>query len=157
MAMDFARFAEYMIARAGRRPPDELIGPAAAVYIRRWFVIPPNRLLNIYLHEIQRSDSDRALHDHPWANLSIPLRGRYVEHTIRAGGVHRRRLVAAGGFRLRLPRTAHRLELVDGLAWSLFITGPKVRAWGFHCPDGWVHWRVFNTPRPGGTIKGCGP
>lgn len=27
--------------------------------------------------------------------------------------------------------------------WTLFITGPKVREWGFHCPKGWRHWRDF--------------
>lgn len=46
-------------------------------------------------------------------------------------------------------------------AWTLFITGPKVREWGFHCPKGWKHWRDFVGVREGearGDEKnvGCG-
>lgn len=45
----------------------------------RWFLIPKNRFLKIYLHKFMRSDEDRALHDHPWSFLSIILRGGYFE------------------------------------------------------------------------------
>jgi hypothetical protein len=58
--------------------------------MRRWWVIPRNKFFNIYLHHFLHSDDDRALHDHPWWNVSILLRsGSYVEHTIAAGGVGR--------------------------------------------------------------------
>jgi hypothetical protein len=73
------------------RKPDLVIGGDANPYLRRWYVIPRNPVFNIYLHEIVRSDEDRALHCHPWINLSILLEGSYVEHTIRAGGIHRPR------------------------------------------------------------------
>jgi len=44
----------------------------------------------------------------------------------------------------RRPETPHRVELIDGRpSVSLFITGPRVRQWGFHCPNGWVHWKKF--------------
>src|ERR1700722_14934819 len=65
-------------------------------FLRRWFVIPKNRWLNIYYHNFVRSDDDRALHDHPWANLSHLVHGAYIEHTIDAGGIHRYEIVREG-------------------------------------------------------------
>lgn len=147
------------------RPPDFIIGGPEAPYLRRWWVIPRNRLFNIYLHQFLRSDDDRALHDHPWVNASLLLSGEYTEHTIAAGGVNLRQRYRTGDFRLRLARTAHRVELqseVDGHSsrerpcWSLFITGPVIREWGFHCPAGWRPWREFVDERDVGKVgKGC--
>jgi hypothetical protein len=136
------------------RPPDFTIGPPNDVCLRRWYVIPRNRWFNIYLHQFLRSDDDKALHDHPWFNCSVLLRGEYLEH-------------ARGRIKLRRPwvpvfrraTVAHRVELIDGgSVWTLFLTGPKVRTWGFHCPKGWIPWTEFAEERPGGNAvgKGCG-
>jgi len=137
------------------RPADVVIGGEDDPYLRRWFVIPRNPIFNVYLHHFLRSDDDRALHDHPWINLSILLHGSYVEHTIKAGGINVRVLRKAGGFKFRMARFAHRIELIDGPCWTLFLTGPRLREWGFHCPRGWRHWRDF-TADNGRTIgRGC--
>jgi len=142
---------------ARRRPPDLVIGGADDPYLKRWYVIPRNRWFNVYLHQFLRSDDDRALHDHPWWNISLLLAGRYVEHTIAAGGVNRRVERCRGDCKFRAARTAHRIELVDGACWTLFVTGPRLREWGFHCPRGWVHWRDFTAGPRGETIgRGCG-
>ena len=69
------------------RDPDFVIGPKDAPYLQRWWLIPRNRWFNVYLHHILHSDDDRALHDHMYFNVSVLLRGRYVEHMIRQGGV----------------------------------------------------------------------
>lgn len=138
--------------------PDEIIGhnarsrkatnhavPVVRPFLRRWLVIPKNRLFNIYYHNFIRDDEDRALHDHPWANLSIVVRGRYIDHTIDAGGVHKREVVKAGQWKFRTAKQAHRVELVDGEpSWSLFLTGPITNTWGFHCPPGWITHREFH-------------
>ena len=144
--------------RTAQRAPDFVIGGEANPYIRRWWVIPRNRWFNIYLHEILRSDDDRALHDHPWWNLSIIISGRYVEHTIQAGGIECRIERPAGSIKLRRASDAHRLEVGPVSCWSLFITGPVLRQWGFHCARGWVHWRDFTNPADGGATvgRGCG-
>lgn len=137
------------------RAPDLEIGEPGDIYLRRWWVIPRNKWFGVYLHHFLRSDDPRALHDHPKANISILLRGSYREHL--TGGV----------VKLRRPwrpiarkaETAHRIELIDGApVWSLFLTGPIVREWGFHCKRGWVHWRDFVSVRPGGNSigQGCG-
>jgi len=146
-----------LIARAQQRRPDFIIGGAEAPYLRRWWVIPRNRFFNIYLHQFLRSDDDRALHDHPWFNLSLLLRGRYVEHTIRAGGVARAVERRAGAIKLRSPWTAHRVEIIPGEeCWTLFVTGPVVRTWGFHCTRGWRPWREFVDARDTGSVgRGC--
>lgn len=136
-----------------RRPPDFVVGTPDDPYLKRWWIIPRNRWFNIYLHQFFHSDEDRALHDHPWVNCSILLAGSYVEH-MRGGRSTIRRPWRPT---FRLPGTAHRIEIMDGKpVWTLFITGPRVREWGFHCPKGWVHWEVF-TKRgsPGEVGPGC--
>lgn len=148
--------AQRIIERVTRRAPDVIIGGDERPYLRRWWVIPRNPFFNVYLHHFLRSDDDRALHDHPWLNLSILLDGAYTEHTIEAGGINRRVRRAAPAFKLRRARAAHRIELSDGPCWTLFITGPRIRQWGFHCPNRWVHWREFTTGTFGETVgKGC--
>lgn len=143
----------FVIATDGARP-----------YLRRWFVTPwssdghplkSKRLPNIYLHQILRSDDDRALHDHPWYNLSIILWGGYIEHVFERPPVEgvelppviqkRRRFLSVV---YRRADMAHRLELYkdpnrwctldEGIGyyyekpcWSLFITWRKRRPWGF--------------------------
>ena len=130
--------------RLGRKP-DELIGHEARPFMLRWWLIPHNRFFNIYLHHLLRSDDDRALHDHPWWSLSIMLDGKYVEVTADGSREYKR-----GAVILRRARFAHRLKLPDS-AWplfkfpctTLFLTGPRVREWGFHCPNGWRHHQTF--------------
>lgn len=197
---EFAR--KFLLRRAKRmmagREPDFYIGNKNNAYLRRWWVIPKNRLFNIYLHDFRRSDDSRALHDHPYANCSILLNGEYIEHVqceihgriawvrmllripTRWVEKHRR---GSGDIVFRSAKSAHRIELHqdikavyaslnDGgieLAYerseipviTLFITGPRIREWGFLCPQGWRHWRDYVAPGTGqGTSgseigKGC--
>lgn len=141
---------------AASRPPDFLVGGKEDPYMRRWWVIPRNNYFNIYLHHFRHSDEDRALHDHPSANLSILLQGTYTEWTIAAGGVHRKVVRRAGDFKFRFAHTAHRIELHNGECWTLFINGWKWRRWGFHCPAGWKPWEEFvNKDDPGAVGPGC--
>lgn len=41
---------------------------------------------------------------------------------------------------------------------TLFFCGPRVREWGFHCPQGWRHWKEYIAPTSYGNRvgKGCG-
>jgi hypothetical protein len=151
------RLADWLIRRAQRRAPDFVIGGTERPYLRRWWLIPRNRLFNVYLHQFMRSDDDRALHCHPWLfNSSLLLRGEYTEHTIRAGGIHVRAIRRAGQWKFRWWGAPHRIELHDGPCWTLFVTGPRCREWGFHCERGWVHWRVFTAADDSGAIgPGC--
>lgn len=150
--------ANILIAPALRRAPDFIIGGAERPYLLRWWLIPRNPVFNVYLHCFLRSDDDRALHDHPWISLSVILRGQYTEHEIAAGGINVKNVRTAGQWRLRRSgKMAHRIELTDGPCWTLFVTGPRYREWGFHCPEaGWIHWGRFTAEGDKGTVgRGC--
>lgn len=172
-----------------QRMPDEIIGhkqrwrlgrpsgPVERPFLLRWFIGGEKHAWggNAYLHQFIRDDEDRALHDHPWANVSILLGGQYIEHTIKPGGIHWRELFKAGDIKFRSATAAHRVELTHGNiggdhmngtpylapyipswvtygtkdpSWSLFLTGPKRRLWGFHCVTGWRDHKAFG-------VEGC--
>lgn len=169
--------------------PHQIIGTAADPYLLRWFLTPwrlwkerakqnPTQLNRIkakiahylpsmYLHCIVRDDDDRALHDHPWLNISIVLAGAYreiVPDLAKASTPHMRvwdmpkitRLRRRGSFIFRRATAAHRLEVAEGPVWTLFIVGPKCREWGFHCSWGWRHWKEFVNPDNHGEVgAGC--
>jgi hypothetical protein len=185
---------------AGKRPPNFVVGaddPGGA-YLRRWYLTPwrgwyqgvdeaertrwqrfvvaaTKRLLpNLYLHHFLRDDDDRALHDHPSAGFSFILYGGYIEHTIAAGGIHKREEFAPGRIRFMRATHAHRIELYksgefvseDGgitsshimrPCWTLFLFLPTFRRWGFHCQHkGWVPYEEFTAAgKPGEVGKGC--
>lgn len=167
------RQIDRFITRITQRHYDFAIGGDENPYCLRWWVIPRNRFFNIYLHHFLRDDDDRALHDHPWVNCSIPLRTGYIEERFLRpweagkplpGTILTQRHV--GGFYFRRGSTPHRVILFKDQdmkpipSWSLFITGPVLREWGFVCPSGrWVHWKIFtdfeNTGQSGLVGRGC--
>lgn len=113
-----------------RKPPDKVIG---ARYMKRWHLIRRNRWFNIYLHRLDGPDGGPHLHDHPWWCLSIVLSGYYLER--REDGETRR----ARKVMLRRPEAAHRIDQVSNEpCWTLFLTGPRLREWGFHTERGWI-------------------
>lgn len=109
------------------------------VYLNRWYLLPRNIYCNAYLHEFLRSDWDRHLHDHPWQSLSLCLSGRAIEHyRLSETGRTCARPVQAGDVIYRPINLAHRIEVVEGPLYTIFITGPVMREWGFQTPGGWV-------------------
>lgn len=139
------------------RPPDFIIGDLAEPYMLRWWVIPRNKVFNIYLHRFMRDDEDRALHDHPWPSLSIALSGGMIEVYRNQQGDDAVRNVGAGDIVFRGAKFAHRM-IVPEPSWTIFITGPVIREWGFLCPEGWRHWKEFTASRdgkPGQIGRGC--
>ena len=134
-------------------------------YLERWYLIPRNRIMNVYLHKFTGSDDDRALHDHPWHSVSLLLKGRYHELVDRVYtkqgyyGAHRytttnhpKRFVPF----YRRATHMHRTVLDEGPVWTLVFTGPVVREWGFLCPKGWVHWKDFTDTTGTKVGAGCG-
>ncbi len=135
--------------------PHFVIGPR---YLLRWYVLPRNPWLNIYLHQFLHDDEDRALHDHPWWFVSVMLRGGYSELTD-----HGWVLRLAPSVAYRKATHAHRVVLLrDGegspvTSWTLVITGRVTRSWGFYCPQGWRHWKEFTAAEDYGQVgRGCG-
>ena len=87
--------------------------------------------VNVFLHCLHRSDSDNALHSHPWKwFLSIILVAGYSEERRVGDGVVRRLLLPLSINFIR-QSDYHRLDLIDGEAWTLCIAGPKVDTWYF--------------------------
>jgi hypothetical protein len=141
------------------RPADlEISGDDAGdVYLQRWFILPRNPVFNLYLHRFLKDDDDRALHDHPWWSLSVLLDGALREVTHDTD-----RSIGPGAIVVRKATFAHRLKVVGmqkggRKIWPItaFMTGPRIRQWGFHCPHGWVHWRDFTGEDGTKTGRGC--
>lgn len=136
---------------ASHPQPDFFVGPSEDHQMQRWFVVPRNETANVYLHRFLRSDDDRALHDHPFDNTSWILSGEYLEHfPDRSITRHQGEVVS------RVAELSHRIELVSGPVLTLFFTGPRRREWGFHCPQGWRHWKDFVNFVEGGNQTGQG-
>lgn len=192
----------------GSIKPDFIIGSRDNPYLLRWYITPwsgccrknkngddiefasatlwqkfVRTLPNIYLHKIIRDDDDRALHDHPWASVSVILKGGFWEvmkyptiAEVIFGKTEEKYFAwrQPGRAYFRRATAMHRLELATDLSkvslavlrskewpkipcWSLFLTGPRLREWGFHCPKGWIHWRIFTTKHNHGEVgQGCG-
>lgn len=141
-----------------RMAPSKTIGQN---YLRRWHIIPRNPLFNVYLHEFSGSDDDRALHDHPWWSCSLILDGWYIEHVPlyknNPAGTNVPKFRDTGAITFRNATAAHRIQILQRPAITLFITGPRRREWGFWCKNGWRHWRKFTDPKDPGQIgRGCG-
>ena len=133
--------ATSLLAIADGRDPDQTLGPDDDPYLRRWFIERSRETGNVYLHNTLRSDADPELHDHPWANVSIGLRETVVEE-VPDGERTTTRLIRPGDVMFREATDRHRLHIAKP-TWTLFVTGPKVREWGFHHADGWMHNQDF--------------
>lgn len=125
-----------------------------SLYLTRYDVLG-NRFTkwpHIFLHRFHRSDYEFALHDHPWAFISIVLWGGYFEVT--ETSIQRK---WPGSILFRPASWKHRVEIRPkdrGKVWSLVFTWRKVRKWGFWCPKGWVPWREHEAREAQG-VNGC--
>jgi len=81
---------------------------------------------NVYLHQLYAPAWHPECHDHPWSFLAILLYNGYVE---RVGTKDYRR--RPGSILWRPATFAHNVITPYGTSWSLIITGPKSRDWGF--------------------------
>lgn len=131
----------------------QIRGSDGSLYMDRWYILYFPRLFSIRLHHIVRPDMDRWPHDHPWSFLSIILRGGYREETCTPATfqkdshnrwvphdyVHRKR------WNWKNNTDLHRITRFDrpGGSWTLVITGPEQRDWGFMTGDGWISRKEF--------------
>jgi hypothetical protein len=133
-------------------------------FLDRWGIV--TRWGGFYLHHIAGPDPGMDVHDHPWAFVSLVLRGGYDEEYI---GTHE--AVAAAWCAERWPETctpgvarchrwlsvhrvplnvAHRIIAVQPGTWTLVLRGPDRRVWGFYPPSGRIEWDRYEyaTRRP---------
>ena len=130
------KLVDWLIRRAMRTPYIHLEG-----YLNRYWLFPYGSLpfgIAIRLHHILRSDNDRHLHDHPFAFLSIVLRGGYYEERLARsyGKIELRRRVwrGPGSIAFRRATDFHQLHLPKyhgASCWTLFISFRAQQPWGF--------------------------
>jgi hypothetical protein len=80
---------------------------------------------SVRVHHWLGSDDQRAWHDHPWWFLTFVVRGGYADCTP-SGTEHLR----APAVRFRSALHQHYV-VPEPEAWTILLTGPKVRKWGF--------------------------
>lgn len=86
------------------------------------------------IHEILRSDSGRAPHDHPWSYLTIVLKGGYWESRYdTSGALVSEKWHGPGSILWRPANSWHRLTLPEeSVTTTLFVTGAYRNGWGFN-------------------------
>lgn len=154
-----------LIAFAKRTPYFHLQHADGSSYMERYWVVRLGRrwnkdygLIGIRLHHILTPDLDRVLHDHPWAFISVVLRGWYIEHRPVTNSpcfdgemekTYRTiRLVRSIAFRWWTDR--HRITTVStGGVWTLFVTFPKMQWWGFYTRLGKIYYQDYNSVHGG--------
>lgn len=88
------------------------------IWSTKWF--------NIYLHQLNAPVWHPKCHDHPWSFVAILLWRGYLE---RVDNKHYRRY--PGSILWRPATFLHNVITPYGTSWSLIITSPKNREWGF--------------------------
>lgn len=148
-----------------RRPDEEINrGPNDDLFFARWWLMrtdpdapdratlrhgaaPPalidaagSQIGNIYLHRFARSDRE-GIHDHPWDNGTLVIRGRYTEMTPEGSGER-----LPGQIVVRSAEQRHAIVGVQPGTVSLFVTLKKRREWGFWPDDDtFVHHRYYRS------------
>jgi len=134
-----SRWTRRLLLRLTDRLPARVIkGPDGAPFLERYHLLRlPLVGAEVMIHRFVASDPDRGLHDHPWRwAAALLLAGSYDELVVPRidapkGERFRRRL---GPLRVNWvrPRRFHRVLLAPGSdAWTLFVTGPRMKVWGF--------------------------
>lgn len=94
-----------------------------------FILFPSNRWFNITLNQIlDRPEWYReTLHNHPWPNISIILKGGYWEKTEKGLKWH-----GPGSIIFRSAKQFHCIWIEEGReAWTLFIHGPMTKSFDF--------------------------
>ncbi len=93
-------------------------------YLERWIIWCG---ITLRVHKFHKGDDDRAFHDHPWWFVTIPLRP-YIEQI--PGQPERQLRPFWPHFRAAKHRHIVRL-IREKPVWTLIVTGPKSKEWGF--------------------------
>jgi hypothetical protein len=90
----------------------------------------------IFLHHFVASDAAEQVHSHPWGwSASLILAGGYREHRCAPDGTVVVREYRPGDLNVLEADDKHRLDLLAGDCWSVFLAGDFAKAWSFapHC------------------------
>lgn len=126
---------EHLRLRFG--PFELIVDSRGSGVLDRWVLRCP--LGSVRVHHILKSDVDRDFHDHRFDWLGLILRRGYIEHSPNAPP----RVYRFLSLVRHRAEDVHRLELPWGPAWTISLTGPQRRMWGFHTAQGWVPGDVY--------------
>jgi hypothetical protein len=115
------------------------LGEPECPYARRW-VLNLGRFGSLRVHHWVASDDQRFPHDHAWWFLTVVLRGGYTDisdmtsdwvppSTTSTFRIHDH--VRAPAVRFRSAQHRHKVKVDHDGAWTVLLTGPPVRDWGF--------------------------
>jgi hypothetical protein len=120
------------------------VGWRGCNFVRRWSIVAPSGR-GLRIHHFLPSTVEFTAHDHPWAFVTLVLRGGYVDITSRNGQELARDKVRAPGIRYRDRHHEHRTITGPEGAWTVVINGPTLRTWGFWSAAGqWLPWRAYH-------------
>lgn len=102
-------------------------------YLKHGGVFP-----GIYLHYFYVGDEERHLHNHPWKNSrSFILTCGYAEERLEwhsGEPVVQEYIRKPFTWNKISSRDFHRVKLINGNPWTIFISGKKMQDWGFFDP-----------------------
>ena len=119
----------------------EIRSKSGDLHFKRW-EIWSTKWFNIYLHFINKADEDKHMHDHPWSFWSIILKGKYIEflEQPKPGSIVSRGFL---NMAYRKKNTYHMIGVLVEPTWSLVITGPGGREWGYSTEQGWIDNKTY--------------
>ena len=140
----------------------EQLGRPECPYMRRWALLLG--LFSLRVHHFYRSDDDRAFHDHPWWFVTLVIKGGYTDvsycpvckgyggsdqatHCLVCSDTGTKLdHLTAGSVRYRPALHQHTVRTDPGGVWTVILTGPNRRVWGFweRLPDGRRRFRKAN-------------
>lgn len=103
----------------------ERLGLPECPYVIRWR-LELAHLGSVRVHHWLGPDDDRAFHDHPWWFLTFVVRGCYGDQSPQGT-----EFLKAPAVRFRPALHRHTVVPGPGGAWTVMITGPRTRTWGF--------------------------
>lgn len=102
----------------------ERLGLPECPYVIRWRI--ETRWGSIRLHHWLSHDDDRAFHDHPWSFTTFVIKGGYAD--VSPDGTEH---LKAPAVRRRTAEHRHTVFPDKGGCWTIVVTGPRIRTWGF--------------------------
>lgn len=120
----------------------EFIGNEECPYMERWLLQLGK--FSIRLHHWTASDDDRYLHDHPWWFLTFVLKGGYTDiYNDNLSALNKTDKLNRWSYRYRPALHRHTVQIDPGGCWTLLITGPRIRDWGFWVNGSWLRQRKY--------------
>lgn len=101
------------------------LGLPECPYVYRW-MFGHKKVGSIRLHHWLGPDDDRAVHDHPWWFVTWIIKGWYLDSTSDDSEV-----LSVGDVVFRPALHRHTVYPGRDGCWTLVITGPVSRSWGF--------------------------